>query len=64
MSQSDERKVANVEIETHKGTGFFGGDEYTATVTLDDGTTRSTTSTSKDYAIERSAEKAKNGSWW
>jgi hypothetical protein len=62
-AMSDEPKVVSVHVEKHEGAGIFGDDLYTATVTTDNGTTRSATG-SKEGAIEIASERAKSGNIW
>ena len=58
MGKKDSR-IANIEVEKKEGTGFFGGDSYKATVTLEDGRTASYTTGSKDSAIQNATERTK-----
>lgn len=59
--QDDSPKVAHVEVKTEKG---LLSDRHEATVTLDDGTTRTAASSSKEYAIEKATDKAQRKTWW
>jgi len=58
MGKKDSR-IARVDVEKHEGTGFFGGDSYTAKVTLQDGRTAIYTSSQEDSAIQNATEMTK-----